>query len=70
MLHELASLLQSVMKARGQEAYDFLISVFLPAQNCPPDTAVDLANKIRDLDSKSFRKFFVDFIRSSRPAGS
>lgn len=57
------------MKTRGQETLDFFISVFLPAQGWPPEAALEFTTKMRDLDAKGFRKYFVDFIRASR-AGS
>jgi len=67
VLHEISNFLQAVGKARGQEAYDFFVSVFLPAQNWPPETATEFTTKLRDLDSKSFRKYFTEFVRCSRP---
>jgi len=66
MLYELADLLHSVRKVRGQEALDFLVGVYLPANNCPQETAISLATKLRDLDRKAFRKYFVDFVKASR----
>ncbi|THH14212.1 hypothetical protein EW146_g6092 [Bondarzewia mesenterica] len=66
VLHEIANLLQIIGKTRGQEAYEFFVSVFLPAQNWPPDTAIEFTTKLRDLDNKSFRKYFSDFVRASR----
>ena len=59
-------MLQNISKARGDEAFNFLVNVFLPSQNCPSDTAVDFATKVRDLDSKAFRKFFAEFVRASK----
>ena len=58
-----------VAKTRGQEAFDFFVSVSLPSQNWPQPTAVEFATKMRDLDGKAFRKYFTDFVRASR-AGS
>lgn len=69
VLHEIANFLQTVCKTRGQEAYDFFVNVFLPAQNWPQDMSVDFATKLRDFDGKGFRKYFVDLVRASR-AGS
>ncbi|OBZ72293.1 Exportin-T [Grifola frondosa] len=69
VLHEICNFLQIVSKTRGQEAFDFLVSVFLPSQNWPPAAALEFATKLRDLDSKAFRKYFADFVRASR-AGS
>ncbi|TDL25856.1 ARM repeat-containing protein [Rickenella mellea] len=65
-LHEIAALLQNICKTRKDEAFTFLVSAFLPAQNCPPETAVQFATNLRDLDSKAFRKYFTDFVRASR----
>jgi exportin-T len=66
VLLEIATLLQNISKARGEEAFSFFVNVFLPSQSCPPDVAVDFATKMRDMDLKSFRKFFADFVRASR----
>ncbi|KAI0359842.1 ARM repeat-containing protein [Trametes cingulata] len=69
VLQEIANFLQTVSKTRGQEAFDFFVSVFLPSQNWPQATAVEFATKMRELDGKAFRKYFTDFVRASR-AGS
>ncbi|KAI0313753.1 ARM repeat-containing protein, partial [Amylostereum chailletii] len=61
VLHEIASLLQNIGRTRGQEAYEFFVSVYLPSQNWPADTAMDFTTKMRDLDTKQFRKYFADF---------
>jgi exportin-T len=66
VLQEIAGLLQIIGKVRGQEAYSFFVSVFLPAQNWPAETALEFATKIRDLDSKQFRKYFAELVRASR----
>jgi exportin-T len=67
VLHEVANLLQTVFKTRGKEAYDYFLGVFLPSQGWPPETALDFTAKLRDLDAKAFRKYFTEFVRSSRP---
>ena len=66
VLQEIAGLLQTVGKIRGQEAYKFFVSVYLPAQNWPAETALEFTTRMRDLDSKQFRKYFADFVRASR----
>ncbi|KAI0049750.1 KapM protein [Auriscalpium vulgare] len=66
VLHEIANLLQIVGKTRGQEAYEFFVTVFLPAQGWPAETALEFTTKMRDLDTKQFRKYFSDFVRASR----
>ncbi|KAL5504140.1 LOS1 [Sanghuangporus vaninii] len=66
--HEIANFLQIVAKARGEEAFQFFVTAFLPSQGCPPEVSVEFATKLRDLDSKAFRKYFSDFIRASRTA--
>ncbi|KAJ7170663.1 armadillo-type protein [Mycena crocata] len=66
VLHEIANLLQTVFKTRGTEAYDYFVGVFLPSQGWPAETALDFTGKVRDLDAKAFRKYFTEFVRSSR----
>ncbi|KAH9949908.1 ARM repeat-containing protein [Amylocystis lapponica] len=69
VLHEICNFLQSVSATRGQEAFDFFVSIFLPAQNWPPDAALEFSTKLKTLDGKAFRKYFSDFVRATR-AGS
>lgn len=69
MLHEISNFLQTVLKTRGQEAFDFLVTVYLPAQNWPPETTTEFVTKLTTLDAKAFRKYFAEFVRASR-AGS
>ena len=66
VLQEIAGLLQTIGKVRGEEAYKFFVSVFLPAQNWPAETALEFTTRMRDLDSRQFRKYFADFVRASR----
>jgi exportin-T len=66
VLQEIANFLQNVCKARGQEAIDFFLGAFLPAQGWPPQTAAEFTEKLRDLDPKAFRKYFADMVRGSR----
>jgi exportin-T len=66
VLQEIAGLLQTIGKVRGEEAYEFFLSVFLPAQNWPTETAVEFTTRMRDLDSRQFRKYFADFVRVTR----
>ncbi|KAK7690696.1 pre-tRNA nuclear export protein [Cerrena zonata] len=68
VLNEICNFLQSVSKARGQEAFEFFASVFLPAQGWPQDAAVEFATKLRELDNKTFKKYLADFVRASRPS--
>ncbi|KAG6331220.1 hypothetical protein ID866_7869 [Astraeus odoratus] len=66
VLLEIANFLQVVSKTRTTEAQEFFVSVFLPSQNWPADTALEFATKLRDLDNKAFRKYFTEFVRLSR----
>jgi exportin-T len=68
VLNEVGNLLQGIVKARGEEAVHHIQNIFLPSQNCPPDTAQTLVVNIRDMDNKAFRKYFSEFIKGTRPA--
>ncbi|KAG1747210.1 armadillo-type protein [Suillus paluster] len=70
VLLEIGNFLQMVCKTRGQEAQEFFLSAFLPSQGWPSDTAMEFTGKLRDLDNKAFRKYFADFVRSSRSQAS
>ena len=62
----MGNLLQAICKARGPEAYEFFLNVFLPSQNWPAEMALDFTTSLRDMDGKTFRKYFTELIRSSR----
>ncbi|KAH7927937.1 ARM repeat-containing protein [Leucogyrophana mollusca] len=66
VLIEISNFLQTICKTRGQECYNFFVSVFLPSQNWPQETATDFTTKLRELDNKAFRKYFTEFVRASR----
>ncbi|KAJ7650297.1 armadillo-type protein [Roridomyces roridus] len=66
VLHEIANLLQTVFKTRGTEAHEYFLGVFLPSQGWPANAALDFVSKLRDLDGKAFRKYFTEFVRTSR----
>ncbi|KAH8831825.1 armadillo-type protein [Flagelloscypha sp. PMI_526] len=70
VLHEIANIFNSLYKARGDEAIQFFLTVYLPSQNWPQEAAVQFTNNLRDLDVKSFRKYFAEFVRSTRSATS
>ncbi|KAE9407804.1 KapM protein [Gymnopus androsaceus JB14] len=66
VLHEIANFLQAVSKTRGPEAANYLLNVYLPSQNWPQEAAIDMTTKMRQLDQRAFRKYFTDFVRSTR----
>ncbi|KAG8868598.1 pre-tRNA nuclear export protein, partial [Tulasnella sp. 331] len=61
VLFEIGVMLKATHKARGQEVLDFLANEYLPSKNSPQETTIDFVSKLRDLDSKGFRKYFSDF---------
>ncbi|KAK4688536.1 exportin-T, partial [Tremellales sp. Uapishka_1] len=65
-LGEFAIILRNTVKARGQEALDFLLNSFLPNMQCPPDVAQQLVSAIRTQPSKEFKKTFADFVRAMK----
>ena len=66
-LQEIANLLQTIVKVRGDEALTYISTVFLPSQNVPAATAIELTNSIRSLDKRGFQKYLTDFVKASRP---
>ncbi|KAJ2924870.1 hypothetical protein H1R20_g12240, partial [Candolleomyces eurysporus] len=66
VLHEIANLLQTIVKVREHEAQTYFATAFLPSKGWPSNAAIDFSTKLRELDSKSFRKYFTDLIRESR----
>ncbi|KXN89108.1 Exportin-T [Leucoagaricus sp. SymC.cos] len=65
-LQEICHLLQAIITTRGQEASNFFLSVFLPSQNWPAETASEFIMKMQSTDPKVFRKYYTDLIKSSR----
>lgn len=63
--HEIASFYQTIVKVRGQETLDFFVSAFLPSQGWPQEMALDFVTKLRELDSKTFKKYFTDIVRAA-----
>ncbi|KAF8753377.1 ARM repeat-containing protein [Rhizoctonia solani] len=62
---EIGVLLKQIYQARGQEAIQYLVEVYLPSKNWPPNLAAEFVTKLAELDLKQFRKYFADFVRSS-----
>jgi exportin-T len=67
VLHEIANFLQITARTRGEETYEFLLNIFLPSQGWPSEAVNDFVTKLRTLDLKTFRKYFADIVRASRP---
>ncbi len=59
-------MLKTMFWARGREFTDFLVTAFFPSMGWPSETATDFASKVTDMDQKSFRKYFTDFVRASK----
>lgn len=66
VLYEIAMLLRNTLRARGQEAVDFLLNDLLPKLNCPPEIANQLVQHLRTQQAKDFRKTFADFIKAMK----
>jgi exportin-T len=67
VLGEIGVMLKATHKARGQETLDFFANVFLPSKNCPPETTSDFVGKLNTLDTKGFKKYWVEFVRALSP---
>ncbi|GAA5820935.1 hypothetical protein JCM10212_000554 [Sporobolomyces blumeae] len=67
---EIALLLKTMHQKRPQEFEQFLETSFLPSMNCPADKALGLAQAIREAsDGKQLKKYFAEWLRSSRGGG-
>ncbi|KAG9047337.1 pre-tRNA nuclear export protein [Tulasnella sp. UAMH 9824] len=64
--NEIGVMLKATYKARGQEVLDFLANSFLPSQNAPQETIVELVTKLQSEDQKAFRKYFTAFLQARR----
>ncbi|PVG04220.1 ARM repeat-containing protein [Serendipita vermifera] len=65
-LNEIANLLQAIVKARGDEAVTYISTVFLPSQNLPPGTIMELTNNMTNMDKRGFQKYLSDLVKASR----
>lgn len=65
-LNEVGNVIQTIAKVRGEEALNYISTVFLPSQNTPPETTMELTNNIRTLDKRGFQKYFSDFVKAAR----
>jgi exportin-T len=65
VLGECGTLLAATRKARGQEVVDFFTNVFLPSQNWPPEAISNFVVQLTAQDTKGFKKYWTDFVRSS-----
>lgn len=65
---EISTLFRSIIVARGQEGVERLQTAYLPSLGCPPETALDFVTQLTRLDSKNFRRWFTEFVKSARDA--
>lgn len=68
VLAELAGLLKSLYTARGDEFVQYLLSVYLPGAQCPPELALELTKNIQALEVKPLKRYLDAFIAQSRGA--
>jgi len=65
VLGEVGTFLAATRKARGSEASNFFANVFLPSQNWPAETITNFVTALETQDTKGFKKYWTDFVRSS-----
>ncbi|KAG8854340.1 pre-tRNA nuclear export protein [Serendipita sp. 405] len=65
-LNEIATLFQTIIKVRGDEAVSYISTVFLPSQNLTPEKSLELTNNMRTMDKRGFQKYYSDLIKASR----
>lgn len=66
VLTEISTLAKTIFQKRGDEMIQFLLEVYLPGINCPPQLAQDFTTNLTTLDSKAFKKYLDAFITRSR----
>ncbi|EST05806.1 Exportin-1/Importin-beta-like protein [Kalmanozyma brasiliensis GHG001] len=66
VLGEIATLAKTIYAKRGDEMITYLLQVYFPSINCPPELAQDFAQNLKTLEAKPFKKYLEAFIRKSR----
>ncbi|CAG7849531.1 Exportin-T AltName: Full=Exportin(tRNA); AltName: Full=Karyopherin-beta; AltName: Full=tRNA exportin [Serendipita indica DSM 11827] len=65
-LYEIASIFQTTVKVRGDEAVNYLATVFLPSQNLTPQMAAELVGNMQSMDKRGFQKYYTDLVKAYR----
>lgn len=66
VLGEIATLAKTIYVKRGDEMINYLLQVYFPGINCPPELAHDFAQNLKALEAKPFKKYLEAFIAKSR----
>lgn len=65
VLLDLAGLAKRLYATRGDELLSFLVSGYFPNIHCPSDLAADMAQGLKTLDSKAYRRQLNKFAQAS-----
>ncbi len=66
VLGEIATLAKTIYLKRGDEMINYLLQVYFPGINCPPELAQEFAQNLKVFDAKPFKKYLEAFIVKSR----
>lgn len=66
VLGEIANLAKTIYTKRGEEMINYLLQIYFPGINCPPELAHDFCQNLKTLEAKPFKKYLEAFIVKSR----
>ncbi|BGP20360.1 hypothetical protein JCM10213_002332 [Rhodosporidiobolus nylandii] len=70
VIGEVAHVLKTLLQKRGNEFVEFMNSQFFPSISCPPEAAAPFMTALQEApDGKQFKKFLLEWLRTSRGGG-
>ncbi|GAA5993378.1 hypothetical protein JCM11641_008430, partial [Rhodosporidiobolus odoratus] len=70
VIGEIALLLKALLQKRSNEFVEFMNQQFFPSIACPPETSAPFMTALQESpDGKQFKKFLIEWLRSSRGGG-
>ena len=62
---ELAGLIKKIYATRGEDLINYLVNIYFPRINCPPELAQEMAGTLKSADVKAYRKQILQFVKLS-----
>ncbi|GAA5891828.1 hypothetical protein JCM6882_007375 [Rhodosporidiobolus microsporus] len=70
VIGEIALLLKTLLQKRAQEFVEFMTAQFFPSIACPPEASAQFMTALQEApDGKQFKKFLIEWLRTSRGGG-
>ncbi|GAA5834356.1 hypothetical protein JCM11251_007967 [Rhodosporidiobolus azoricus] len=70
VIGEIALFLKTLLQKRAQEFVEFMTTQFFPSIGCPPEKSGPFMTALQEApDGKQFKKFLIEWLRTSRSGG-